>query len=432
MGPKLTFPESRYKHLPCEIIVQLKKEYEGVSHKRFSPDTYESLTAEVVEVIKGNYTKKNITLLGDDGNSTNRYIHQSRFKIGSEHLVAVEEDKSVQGLYAGGESAVRIENGSIIGYGNLSYYSNTPRNTKYTLELDKFLALIQEATKRKAAEKLAEGKNKELVAKHSLKVLETSDNLDLRIKALSALYESRTIAAKIPLIPIFKKIINDETENIKLRKRCLYSLGHYDHKDPTIVNFVAKFITHPQFKESAYTGLQLIGSDQAVSELVKALKDNGDDYAKILAVIFYAGNYSSAQTVFENVSLKQIISMDNLTYEQKYAPFSYVDQMFRGKIFNAHSNIAEILFKVKYKDSTSQSQFTALIMDYFAATPHKDTIATLINYFKKYPTRIVLDRSTYRSLLKIANLPEISEKDKVAYIETLNKYIMPIRPFGFE
>jgi len=47
---------------------------------------YESMVVEIIDVIKGNYSKKSLTLLGDPGHLCRAYVNSERFAIGTEYF----------------------------------------------------------------------------------------------------------------------------------------------------------------------------------------------------------------------------------------------------------------------------------------------------------------------------------------------------------
>lgn len=76
---------------------------------------YESMTVEVSQVIKGEYSEREITFLGDRGFNCRAYVDSERFKIGSEHLISLSNNDPIQPLGGCGESAVLIKDGKVHG-----------------------------------------------------------------------------------------------------------------------------------------------------------------------------------------------------------------------------------------------------------------------------------------------------------------------------
>ncbi len=76
---------------------------------------YESMMVEVTEVIKGNFTGRELTLLGDPGHLCRAYVNSERFEVGSEHFISLFNDKPTQPLGGCGESSVIIKGDLIVG-----------------------------------------------------------------------------------------------------------------------------------------------------------------------------------------------------------------------------------------------------------------------------------------------------------------------------
>lgn len=70
---------------------------------------HESMTVEVVEVIRGNYTGEELVLLGDPGHLCRAYVDSGRFEVGSEHLISIAGEEAIQPLGGCGESSVIIK-----------------------------------------------------------------------------------------------------------------------------------------------------------------------------------------------------------------------------------------------------------------------------------------------------------------------------------
>jgi len=99
---------------------------------------YESMTVEVNEVVKGEYDKRDIIFLGDPGHLCRAYVNSERFKIGSEHLIAISSKKEIQPLGGCGESAVAINDGKISGrelIGN--------QYKRYSFDLHEYLEMLK-------------------------------------------------------------------------------------------------------------------------------------------------------------------------------------------------------------------------------------------------------------------------------------------------
>ena len=100
---------------------------------------YESMVVEITDVIKGNYSVKSLTLLGDPGHLCRAYVNSERFAIGTEHFFSVNtQESSVQPLGGCGESSVVIKGEFVEGIKrtNDGYQS-------YTLKIPDLIKSIQ-------------------------------------------------------------------------------------------------------------------------------------------------------------------------------------------------------------------------------------------------------------------------------------------------
>jgi len=97
---------------------------------------YESMIVEVTEVIKGNYTGRELTFLGDPGHLCRAYVNSERFEVGSEHFISIFNDKSTQPLGGCGESSVIIK-GDMIELTNNGY-------RLYTLKVPDLIKLLND------------------------------------------------------------------------------------------------------------------------------------------------------------------------------------------------------------------------------------------------------------------------------------------------
>jgi len=72
---------------------------------------YESMSVEVVSVVKGSLRFGSIVLLGDPGHLCRDYVDSSQFQIGKEFLIALHGDEAVQPFGGCGEAWLEIDGG---------------------------------------------------------------------------------------------------------------------------------------------------------------------------------------------------------------------------------------------------------------------------------------------------------------------------------
>lgn len=99
-------------------------------------DLFESMTVEVVEVIKGEYKSKTITILGDRGADCRPYITPRTFGKSKEFLFALSAtDKKVQPISVCGEFWIPVEAGVAKGV-------DMRVNEPYSIPLDELVVKI--------------------------------------------------------------------------------------------------------------------------------------------------------------------------------------------------------------------------------------------------------------------------------------------------
>jgi len=104
----------------------------------FGSTLYESMAVEVLEVIKGKYSHRDLYLLGDPGNLCRDYVDSKRFSIGSEHFISIANQKLVQPLGGCGESSVIIQDGRVNGI-----VIENEKYIQYSADLDEFIEEIK-------------------------------------------------------------------------------------------------------------------------------------------------------------------------------------------------------------------------------------------------------------------------------------------------
>ena len=115
------------------VIVKAKVSSYG-ERLRNNGSYFETMTVEVIEVIKGSIEHAQIELQGDTGMSCFRYISSGVYPISSEHLFSLSNIESTQPLWGCGESSVRIEGSFAEGVGRDGYYK---------IELDELIELVR-------------------------------------------------------------------------------------------------------------------------------------------------------------------------------------------------------------------------------------------------------------------------------------------------
>lgn len=95
---------------------------------------HESMSVEVLDVIKGKYIHQELYLLGDPGYMCRDYVNSTRFQIGSEHIFALFSEKMVQPLGGCGESSVAINEDKVKGM----FWENNIV-VPYTIDLETFI-----------------------------------------------------------------------------------------------------------------------------------------------------------------------------------------------------------------------------------------------------------------------------------------------------
>lgn len=88
------------------IVVRAKIVSHGDSLP-FNSNQYQDMGVEIVEVVKGTYPNRVLTLVGDSGMSCLNPINRSKYPLGSEHFIALLNTEEKQGLLGCGESSVR-------------------------------------------------------------------------------------------------------------------------------------------------------------------------------------------------------------------------------------------------------------------------------------------------------------------------------------
>lgn len=76
---------------------------------------FDSMTVEVVVVVKGNIKFDSIVLMGDPGHLCRDYVDSRNFEIGSEYLIALHGDEAVQPFGGCGEAWLEIRDDVALG-----------------------------------------------------------------------------------------------------------------------------------------------------------------------------------------------------------------------------------------------------------------------------------------------------------------------------
>ena len=69
---------------------------------------FSTMYIDVSDVVKGDFSSNHVELQGDTGMSCFKFITNSQFPIGSEHLFLITNNQTTQPLWGCGESSVRI------------------------------------------------------------------------------------------------------------------------------------------------------------------------------------------------------------------------------------------------------------------------------------------------------------------------------------
>ena len=77
---------------------------------------YESMSVDVISVVKGALNFESIVLLGDPGHLCRDYVDSKRLVIGREYLIALHSDENVQPFGGCGEAWLRIDGDTAKGY----------------------------------------------------------------------------------------------------------------------------------------------------------------------------------------------------------------------------------------------------------------------------------------------------------------------------
>ena len=77
---------------------------------------FESMTVDVVTVLKGDLRFESITLLGDPGFMCRDYVDSRNFVIGKEYLIALHTDESTQPFGGCGEAWLKLDDGIASGH----------------------------------------------------------------------------------------------------------------------------------------------------------------------------------------------------------------------------------------------------------------------------------------------------------------------------
>ena len=72
---------------------------------------FESMSVDVVSVVKGSLSFKSIVLLGDSGHLCRDYVDSRHFEIGKEFLIALHGDEAIQPFGGCGEAWLEIDSG---------------------------------------------------------------------------------------------------------------------------------------------------------------------------------------------------------------------------------------------------------------------------------------------------------------------------------
>lgn len=101
---------------------------------------FESMSVDVVSIVKGSLGFKSIVLLGDPGHLCRDYVDSRHFEIGKEFLIALHGDEAVQPFGGCGEAWLEIDNGVAKGRdwvdGDLREYSLPLHDLLKTLSQD--------------------------------------------------------------------------------------------------------------------------------------------------------------------------------------------------------------------------------------------------------------------------------------------------------
>ena len=100
---------------------------------------FESMSVDVVSVVKGNLSFESIVLLGDPGHLCREYVDSRHFKIGKEFLIALHGDEAVQPFGGCGEAWLEIDSGVAKGR---DWASGEPR--EYSLPLQDLLETLSQ------------------------------------------------------------------------------------------------------------------------------------------------------------------------------------------------------------------------------------------------------------------------------------------------
>ncbi len=98
---------------------------------------FESMTVDVVTVLKGDLQYESIELLGDPGFLCRDYVDSRVFVIGREYLIALHGDARVQPLGGCGEAFLAIVDGVVKGYD-----WTDAGNEEYSMPLDDMLDML--------------------------------------------------------------------------------------------------------------------------------------------------------------------------------------------------------------------------------------------------------------------------------------------------
>lgn len=101
---------------------------------------FESMTIEVVAVLKGDVSFRRIELLGDPGFLCRDYVDSGRFVIGKEYVIALHEESASQAFGGCGESWMEIDGEFVNG---TDWSNGGPR--KYAMPLEDLLTALNTA-----------------------------------------------------------------------------------------------------------------------------------------------------------------------------------------------------------------------------------------------------------------------------------------------
>jgi hypothetical protein len=99
---------------------------------------FESMSVEVIAVVKGNLQFESIVLLGDPGHLCRDYVDSRNFVIGEEYLIALHGDEAVQPFGGCGEAWLKIRDDVAVGY---VWTDGEPQ--KYSVSLQDLLNSIE-------------------------------------------------------------------------------------------------------------------------------------------------------------------------------------------------------------------------------------------------------------------------------------------------